>query len=75
MYVCFRNTITLLAFPMSLTQLTLIVIAGDMAEIMKVEMIDQNAWHTTSDFNPESHASLGKRIKVSLRRVVPKSIL
>ncbi len=50
-------------------------IASEMSDIMKVELETQNSWHTTGDFNPDGEASLGKRIKVSLRRVVPKSIL
>jgi len=50
-------------------------VARDMAVIMKEELNAQNAWHTTTDYNPDSEASIGKRIKVSMRRVVPKSIL
>lgn len=50
-------------------------IAKEMADIMKVELESQNSWHTTDDYDPDDEASLGKRIKVSLRRVVPKSIL
>ncbi len=50
-------------------------IATDMSAIMKEELEPQNSWHTTDDYNPDGEASLGKRIKVSLRRIVPKSIL
>ena len=50
-------------------------IATQLSRIMKVELESQNSWHTTDDYNPDGEASLGKRIKVSLRRVVPKSIL
>ncbi len=50
-------------------------IARDMANIMKEELESQNSWHTTLDYNPDSEAGLGKRLKVAFRRVVPKSIL
>ena len=50
-------------------------VAKDMVDIMKIELTEQNAWHTTGDFNPDATAGLGKRLKVSLRRLVPKSIL
>jgi len=50
-------------------------VARDMEEIMKEELKSQNSWHTTLDYNPDGEANLGKRMKVSLRRVVPKSIL
>ncbi len=50
-------------------------VASDMVTIMKEELESQNSWHTTSDYNPDAEAGLSKRIKVGLRRVVPKSIL
>jgi len=50
-------------------------VAQDMADIMKVELESQNSWHTTADYNPDGESSLGKRMKVGLRRIVPKSIL
>ena len=50
-------------------------VAADMAELMLLELTEQNAWHITSDYNPDGHASLSKPIKVALRRVVPNSIL
>jgi hypothetical protein len=35
----------------------------------------ENAWHTTAEFNPDGAVGVGKRIKVWLRRVVPKAVL
>lgn len=42
-----------------------------MLEEMKIE----NAWQTTLDWNPDGEASFIKRLRVKLRRFVPKSIL
>jgi hypothetical protein len=42
---------------------------------MDVDMQPENAWHTTSEFNPDGAVGLGKRIKVWFRRVVPKAVL
>ncbi len=50
-------------------------VAQDMKAIMIEELKIENSWHTTADFNPDGESSLGKRLKVALRRVVPKSIL
>ncbi|MEQ1692512.1 MAG: phospholipase D-like domain-containing protein, partial [Gemmatimonas sp.] len=50
-------------------------VAGDLARAMDVDMRPENAWHTTSNFNPDGGVSMGKRFKVWLRRVVPKAVL
>ncbi len=50
-------------------------IAGDLRHAMDVDMRPENAWHTTSDFNPDGRVGIGKRFKVWLRRVVPKAVL
>jgi putative cardiolipin synthase len=50
-------------------------IAGDLAAAMDVDMRPENAWHTTADFNPDRGVSVGKRVRVWLRRVVPKAVL
>lgn len=50
-------------------------IAGDLARAMEVDMRPENAWHTTSDFNPDGGVRMGKRFAVWLRRVVPKAVL
>ena len=50
-------------------------IAGRLAHAMDVDMQPENAWHTTSDFNPDGVVGIGKRMKVWLRRVVPKAVL
>lgn len=50
-------------------------VARDLAHAMEVDMQPENAWHTTSDFNPDSVVGIGKRFKVWLRRVVPSAVL
>jgi cardiolipin synthase C len=50
-------------------------IAGDLAKAMDEDMRPENAWHTTSSFNPDGSVRLGKRLAVWFRRVVPKSVL
>lgn len=50
-------------------------IAGDLAHRMDVDMQPENAWHTTAAFNPDGVVGIGKRIKVLLRRVVPRAVL
>ncbi len=42
---------------------------------MEVEFKPENAWHTTSDFNPDSEAGIKKQVKTWTRKVVPKEIL
>lgn len=39
------------------------------------EMLPENAWETTLDWNPDGEVDMLKQIKVKLRRIVPKNIL
>jgi phosphatidylserine/phosphatidylglycerophosphate/cardiolipin synthase-like enzyme len=50
-------------------------VAGGLDEAMIEDMKPENAWETTSLFNPDSEAGWLKRTKVWFRGVVPKSIL
>jgi phosphatidylserine/phosphatidylglycerophosphate/cardiolipin synthase-like enzyme len=50
-------------------------IAGDLQHAMDVDMRPENAWHTTAEFNPDGTVGIGKRMKVWLRRAVPKAVL
>ena len=50
-------------------------IAGDLHDTMLEELKPENAWQTTSDFNPDDNASKGKRFQLWMRGIVPKSIL
>jgi len=50
-------------------------VAGGLDEAMIEDMKPENAWETTSLFNPDSEAGWMKRTKVWFRGVVPKSIL
>jgi phosphatidylserine/phosphatidylglycerophosphate/cardiolipin synthase-like enzyme len=50
-------------------------IAQDLRHAMDVDTQPENAWHTTVDFNPDGAVSAGKRLKVWVRRVVPKAVL
>jgi len=42
---------------------------------MLEEMLPENAWQTTLEWNPDGEETILKRLGVKLRRVVPKSIL
>jgi phosphatidylserine/phosphatidylglycerophosphate/cardiolipin synthase-like enzyme len=50
-------------------------VAAGVLEGMEVELQPENAWETTLTANPDAHATIGKRVKVWTRRVVPKDIL
>lgn len=50
-------------------------IASDLFDAMEEDMKPENAWKTTSTYNPDSEAGWSKRTKVWFRGVVPKSIL
>lgn len=50
-------------------------IARRLHQSMEEDRKLENAWQTTSEFNPDSEAGWVKRSKVWLRAVVPKSIL
>lgn len=42
---------------------------------MIIEMLPENAWQITEDWNPDSDNSFLKRLKIKSRIIVPKSIL
>ena len=44
-------------------------------ETMIQELLPENAWETTLDFNPDSEGGWKKRWKIFVRRIVPSSIL
>ncbi|WP_375748347.1 phospholipase D family protein [Vibrio sp. HN007] len=50
-------------------------IAQDVKSSMLLEMEPENAWLISESFNPDKEVSLYKRIKVKIRRIVPKNIL
>jgi len=50
-------------------------IAANLHNTMVEEFKNENAWHITSEFNPDSEADNAKRFQLWLRGVVPKSIL
>ncbi|WP_258239451.1 phospholipase D family protein [Arcobacter sp. LA11] len=50
-------------------------IAKEIKEGMIEEMKEENAWKISLDWNPDSLVDLKKRIRVKIRRIVPKSIL
>lgn len=50
-------------------------VATDLYAAMEVDFRPENAWEITTEFNPDSEASIAKQKKVKSREVVPKSIL
>lgn len=50
-------------------------IAQEVKQGMLEEMQPENAWAISTKWNPDSEEPLMKRLKVKLRRIVPKSIL
>jgi len=50
-------------------------VATDMVSIMKTELLPENAWKITKDFNPDHAAGKFKKIKILTRRLIPKNIL
>ncbi|MCC6242930.1 MAG: phospholipase D family protein [Gemmatimonadaceae bacterium] len=50
-------------------------IASNLARAMDVDMHPENAWRTTTTFNPDSEVRMGKRFAVWIRRLVPKAVL
>ena len=50
-------------------------IATKLSEAMQNDMRPENAWETTSTFNPDGEAGWTKRVKVWFRGIVPKSVL
>lgn len=49
--------------------------ATQLYDIMKIEILPENAWHVTSDFNPDNKASILKRFKIWTRGIVPEAVL
>lgn len=50
-------------------------IAQDLSMSIEADMRPENAWETTTNFNPDSEAGNWKRFRTWLRGVVPKSVL
>lgn len=50
-------------------------LAGGMLRIMETELLPENAWHTTLQFDPDAEAGRLKRASTFTRRALPKSIL
>ena len=50
-------------------------IATDLFEAMQNDMKPENAWETTTTYNPDEEAGWSKRFKVWFRGIVPKSVL
>ena len=50
-------------------------IATKLFEAMQNDIKPENAWQTTSDYNPDEEAGWSKRVKVWFRGIVPKSVL
>ena len=50
-------------------------IASDLFRAMEEDMKPENAWETTSLFNPDSEAGWKKRLKAWMKRLIPKDIL
>ncbi len=50
-------------------------IAKEIKDGMIEEIKEENAWKISLDWNPDSLVDLKKRIRVKIRRIVPKSIL
>ena len=50
-------------------------INADIKQIMKQELLPENAWKVTKDFNPDKEAGFSKRMKVLTRKLVPTSVL
>ncbi len=59
----------------SITVIPSLEIAKQVKEGMLVEMLPENAWRTTLDWNPDHLVKSSIRLKVKTRRIVPKSIL
>jgi phosphatidylserine/phosphatidylglycerophosphate/cardiolipin synthase-like enzyme len=50
-------------------------LSKDVKQGMIEEMLPENAWETTLDWNPDGEVSMLKQIRVKLRRIVPENIL
>jgi len=59
----------------SITIIPSTAVSKSVKQGMLEEMQPENAWQTTLDWNPDSEETLLKRLKIKLRRIVPKNIL
>ncbi len=50
-------------------------VAKKLKSYMQEEMQPRNAWRISHDFNPDDESSLFKRLRMRLRKLIPKSIL
>ena len=50
-------------------------INSDIKDIMIQEILPENAWKVTKDYNPDKEAGFGKRMKTWTRKLIPTSIL
>jgi cardiolipin synthase C len=49
--------------------------AKNISFYVEEEFLPENSWHTSSDYDPDSHAPMKKRIKVFFGRLLPKKYL
>lgn len=49
--------------------------AAQVEALMLEELAPENAWHTTSDWNPDAEAGWGKQVRCWLRGLVPAAVL
>jgi phosphatidylserine/phosphatidylglycerophosphate/cardiolipin synthase-like enzyme len=47
-------------------------VAKNLLRHFEREILPENAWHISKDFNPDSKASLRKRFRVMTRKIIPK---
>ena len=61
------------------TESIVIIPSKEISKNVKAGMLEEmqpgNAWQTTLEWNPDGEETISKRLKVKLRRVVPKNIL
>ena len=61
------------------TECLVVLYSADLSKKLQFNLLEdlkeENAWHTTVNFNPDSICGTLKQIKAKIRRVVPKSIL
>ena len=50
-------------------------ISNNVQKEMEVELQPENAWETTTKFNPDGYAGIKKNIKVKPMKLIPKGIL
>ena len=59
----------------SITVLSSKALAFNVKQGMLEELKPENAWRVTLEWDPDNEVGLGKRLKVKLRRLIPKRIL